>query len=175
MNVSKWNVTTTNRIGENRESANHCAEEQRPAWSTRNRASLKQQDVARRKYFCKWQRCFTNRCRCYHFQKARPDRIATTISKFCKQYRHDHKFKTDETCIPWCINTIFGFTFGYWMMRDRWYLCRGQFTCYSWHACLQSQPQMMTSSNGKKFPRYWPFVRNSHQSKASDAVFWCFL
>ena len=62
-----------------------------------------------------------------------------------------------------------------------------------WFFCIintnpQSAPEvhkihihMMTSSNGKNFPRNWPFVRGIHRSrwiphtKASDAELWCFL
>ena len=49
-----------------------------------------------------------------------------------------------------------------------------------------SQGQPLRAQNDdvikwKPFPRYWPFVRGSHQSpenpltKASDAELWCFL
>ena len=34
---------------------------------------------------------------------------------------------------------------------------------------------MVTSSNGKHFPRYWPFVWRVHRSPASNADLWCFL
>ena len=30
-------------------------------------------------------------------------------------------------------------------------------------------------TQGKHFPRYWPFVWGIHRSKASDAELWCFL
>ena len=49
--------------------------------------------------------------------------------------------------------------------------------CYM-RAMKNGNVSMMTSSNGKKFPRYWPFVTGHRWislANASDAENWCFL
>ena len=55
---------------------------------------------------------------------------------------------------------------------------------YSGTSCddkVYYENSMMTSSNGKHVPCYWPFVQGNHQSrwiprtKASDVKLWCFI